>query len=223
MNTIVRTSGAVVEIGIPPRSVVHHAWESSTEIHAFCEAENVVLAKDVAVNISTPDIYNDVAYLTPATIPAGTAVSSHLLHLDPVDTQRQALLIGSVTFNADILGVIVLNDDMDRSTETLGAPGIVYPIGELPKLTLDPQADVVEMASDRRTLIVQLDTRDTMDQIRVITAGCCSLESEGASGIERAEVRSDLDAAKTAHWFYTVPFPGVRYYSFEAPKASRSR
>ena len=27
----------------------------------------------------------------------------------------------------------------------------------------------------------------------------------------------------TAHWFYSVPFPGVRYYTYDEGRASRQR
>jgi hypothetical protein len=33
--------------------------------------------------------------------------------------------------------------------------------------------------------------------------------------IEAAERGSDPGYAETAHWSYSVPFPGVRYYSYE--------
>jgi hypothetical protein len=33
--------------------------------------------------------------------------------------------------------------------------------------------------------------------------------------IEAAERGSDPDHPRTAHWFYSMPFPGVRYYHFE--------
>jgi len=61
-----------------------------------------------------------------------------------------------------------------------------------------------------------------MDQIRMITAGCCALLPEDADRVEAADQDLDLAQAGTAHWYYTMPFPGVRYYSFEAPKKKGS-
>lgn len=33
--------------------------------------------------------------------------------------------------------------------------------------------------------------------------------------VEAAERGLDLGHAETSHWSYSVPFPGVRYYSYE--------
>ena len=167
-GAIAGTTGAVVEIA-PPPSVVHGAFESNTEIRAFNEAQNLTLPVDIAVNISAPGIYDDWADLTPATIPAGTVVSSHFLHLDPVGTTTAVDLEGSVTFNADIIGVIVVDNDLDNSDDTLGATGTQYPINDHRQLELQIHPDRVTLDPDLRTLTVRFYTYDKVDQIRVIT------------------------------------------------------
>jgi hypothetical protein len=33
--------------------------------------------------------------------------------------------------------------------------------------------------------------------------------------VQRAEDREEASQAEPAYWFYRVPFPGVRYYSYQ--------
>jgi len=122
---IVGTGGAAVEIA-PPPSVDLDALESDTEVRTFEELQVVTLGAPLVVNISAPGVYDDAADVTPATIPAATVISSHLVHFDIVFQGAPGAATGSVTFRDRILGVIVDDADLD-ATDFLGAPGTTYP------------------------------------------------------------------------------------------------
>jgi uncharacterized repeat protein (TIGR01451 family) len=76
-------------------------------------------------------------------------------------------------FNADILGLILLDADLDNTDDLLGAVDTDYPTGEPRGLELGEQLtrDMLIVSSDRRTLVLDaLTTQTNLDQIRVITA-----------------------------------------------------
>jgi hypothetical protein len=166
---IVSSTGAVVETAVP-ESVVHQQYESDKEIRAFNEVQSSTLESDVSVNITSPGIYDRTTVLSPGTIPAGTVVSSHFLHLDPRKF-NPAVLPGSVTFDADIIGVIVLDNALDSSDSELGAAGTAYPANDYRGLELDVNRDVIIIDPDLRTLTVLFEAGENIDQIRVVTSG----------------------------------------------------
>jgi hypothetical protein len=157
----------------PPASVQLGALESDQEIRMFSERINVTLAGSVGVDISTPGTYGPfplqgIPPLSPSTIPAGTVVSSFLLHFDPVGAPLVRLTRGgSVTFGANIIGLIVLSDHLDNTDGILGAAGTSYSLGQF--RGLEP-SDIVTVSADLRTLTVQLYADTQCNQIRVITA-----------------------------------------------------
>jgi hypothetical protein len=165
---IVSTTGAVVETD-PPESVIHQHYESDTEIRAFDEVQSFTLESDMSANITSQGTYGGTPDLSPGTIPAGTVVSSHFLHLDPRKF-NPVVLPGAVTFDADIIGVIVLDDELDSSDGVLGAAGTTYPSNDYRGLELDVNRDVVIIDPDLRTLTVLFEAGENIDQIRVITS-----------------------------------------------------
>jgi len=158
----------------PPTSVVEGATESNTNILAFNEKQDFALPSDTFVNISSPGTYlffPGQPIFTPASIPAGSVVDSHLLHFDPVSAFPPAVEADcSVTFDCDVIGIIVLSADLDNS-DGLGAAATTYPAPGLnPRRGLD-EHDSVTLSADRRTVTVHLesDTSFDTDHIRVIT------------------------------------------------------
>lgn len=170
------TSGGVVKV-IAPASVAEDAYESDTEIRAFDESQGVTLAAPLVVDITAPGDYAVAGDLTPGTIPAGTRVDSHLLHADPVgspDPLEPVLVSGAVTFDTEILGVIVLNTMADphlNASDGVGAAATDYP-DDLGVRGLEFSAgaggDLVSLDDDH-TLFVDL-AMHRYDQVRVITA-----------------------------------------------------
>lgn len=166
---IIATTGQVLVIP-PPPSVFPNVLQSNEVVFAFPEQQNIVLPVGVGVNITQPGLYNSLMSLTPGTLPAGTAVSSFYLHADPVGTGTSVTYIGSVTFDSDILGVILLDPEFNASDGILGAAGTLYPTGlNMRQVDLGPMEFVI-VSPDRRTLSFQLITQPAQDDVRIITA-----------------------------------------------------
>jgi hypothetical protein len=167
--TITGTSGQVTKIA-PPPSVLFDVLESDTTMFAFDEQQNVTLAQPLSVDITAPGTYDDSIDLTPGTIPAGTAVSSHFVHSDKIGTDvPRVTLEGTVTTDQDILGIAILAKALNNS-DYLGAPGTLYPTNEFGRgLNLDSQDDFVIQQIDNRTVVIHSDVRIHSDQVRIIT------------------------------------------------------
>src|SRR5579862_5466878 len=82
----------------PPDSVGNDNFQSPN-LFGFDETQNVVLTAPLTVDVGT------------SPIPAGTKISSHYVFFDPGPGEN---VIGTVTFNADVLAIIT-------STATLAA------------------------------------------------------------------------------------------------------
>jgi uncharacterized repeat protein (TIGR01451 family) len=164
-------STTTVERISPPPAVKVNWLTSNTCVRLFDEQHDVTLHKRLKVDISTAGTYERRKDLTPFSIPAGTIVDSHLLHADNVG-RVEVRLQGSVTFQADILGVIVTDSRLDRS-DRLGAPGTRYP-EDLERRGLElngrRHGDVVTLSADLRTLTFDVTFSSSLDHIRVITA-----------------------------------------------------
>lgn len=181
-------SGSLVEIA-PPPSVVLGALENNDQVVAFTEREGHTLANAVEADITEPGTYALTSQLTPATIPAGTRVDSHFIHADPVGTSARSF-IGSITFESDIIGVMVQTSSLDDS-DSLGAAGTAYPTGDdRRKIELNEASinrDVI-VGPDHRTLIMNLRNSTGLDQMRVLT------------GANSAPDCSDAAASKGLIW-----------------------
>jgi hypothetical protein len=153
---ITSTSGAVVKIA-PPPSVVDGALQSDTEIRAFDEQQCVTLSSPLQLDFS--------AVGGSGLIPAGTSVSSHLVHFDPTGA-ASVTLSGSITTDATIIGGMTTQAGLDAS-DSLGAPGTTYPTGD-PARGLDA-GDTVTVSADLLTATVTLTDRFHFDQVRIIT------------------------------------------------------
>jgi prealbumin domain-containing protein/Big-like domain-containing protein/PKD domain-containing protein len=161
----------------PPVSVKLNRLTSNTCVRLFDERQDVTLAKSLKVDITKPGTYDEKRDLTPASIPTGTIVDSHLLHADNIGSIK-VRLTGSVTFDADILGVIVLDRNLDKS-DYLGSPTTSYPTklherGLELTGALANGGDLVTISADRRTLTFNVRFSSVLDQIRVITANAPS-------------------------------------------------
>jgi len=171
--TIMVVGGQVTKIP-PPPSVMFGALQSDTTMFAFDEQQNVVLGQDVAVDITPPGLYSpsclaDPNCLTSGTIAAGTRVSSHFVHADPIDKDH-VQLEGTVRTDFPILGIAVFDASLDHS-DFLGAPGTVYPTGFGRGLNPnDKQNDFLIEEQDRETVVIHTDTRLHADQVRIITS-----------------------------------------------------
>lgn len=161
--------GGNVEQIDPPASVVFGKLESNALIRVFQEKDYFQLPCAVAVNISRPGTYQKDFGATPAVIPAGTSVDCHFLLYDPVGTQ-ESTTSGSIRFGGYILGLIVLDGELDASDGVLGAADTQYPGGHLSR-GLEAGVEHITVQSDRRTLTIhRLHATFPGDHIRVVTA-----------------------------------------------------
>jgi hypothetical protein len=141
-------------------------------IHGWDEKQNVLLDHDITVDITKAGSYQRKFTSENATISAGTRVSSHLLMLDPLQSETRT---GVFTFDREILGVIVLSElkDDDRllNSDFLGNPDTIYPTGHFQARGIEFGPEQVTLSADLHTLLLNLRASNPGDQIRVITAG----------------------------------------------------
>lgn len=162
------TSGAVVFVGAPA-SVAPGAFQSPSSIFAFNERQGVTLASSLGVDITSAGLYDQASDLHPSTLAAGTVVDSHFLHSDNTPTGT-VFRSGSVTFPTDIVGVMVTVSRLNGS-DILGAPGTVYPTGNINRsleIGQAPLPDII-ILPNLRTVQVALNTGNGFDQVRILT------------------------------------------------------
>ncbi len=173
--------------GPPPPPDVRHGglWGEYPENRwswVFEENSDMMLPTDISVDITAPGNYR-YDPLTPGIVAAGTLVQSYLIHFDH-DGPTRGSSGGIVTFDSDILGVIVNPGYLDSTDALLGAPGTMYPgtmLGSEPYRGVEFEAggndDTVIVSDDRRSIEVffwvwgppETFGPDT-DQVRVLTA-----------------------------------------------------
>lgn len=169
---IIGVSGQV-EVISPPPSVRFGDLQSDTVARVFSERQGLALPASVSVDITAPGAYDSVPSLTPGILPAGTSVDSYLVHAEPASSTGLFRYIGSITFDTDVLALIVLNPNLKDSDAILGAPGTLYSSGSLRDLELNPNgefADSVVLSPDRRTVSFDFRTQPGIDEFRLVLA-----------------------------------------------------
>ena len=79
-------------------------------------------------------------------------------------------MTGSVTFDCDILGLVIFTDGLNVSDSILGASSTLYPTSELSRGIIVEGGDIVTLTADRRTLELSLGTANRLDSLRTITS-----------------------------------------------------
>ena len=180
------TSGVLQATGLmkfvsPGPNFVPGRYEDSEHILVFPERSHVVLDSDIDVNVTEPGQYARVRRQDKRPIAAGQAVRSYLLQLNPIgeftrEESDGARVIGQITIDRPILGLIGRTTLLTRTDELLGHPlgnygkarrGIEPP---RPEDLSDSGRDIVTLSRDRRTLSLDLSASSAVDQIRVIVA-----------------------------------------------------
>ena len=154
------------------------AVQSDDCIFVFEEQQDIVLTENLLP--AAPKTTN-MARTGPQTrlLPAGTRLSSHLLHMD-VEGTTGRVLSGSWTFDEPILGVFMGRNRMVETDGLVGLPTLSYDQTYLPRGLEFDTADVVRVAAgDPYTLEVTFST-NTMDEIRVFTGNPTSETFSGS-------------------------------------------
>ena len=159
---IVATVPAFVQLTPAPASVVLGALQSNANLFAFDERQCFTLP----FNLPTDSGF----------VPAGTLMSSHFLHGDPVTTLT---LDGRVRFNGPILGVISSDAGLDFSDAPCGAPGTTYPTGTVFRGLEAGTLDAYAIIAGGFGIQERMDVPSFFDQTRVITR-CCPGGCPGA-------------------------------------------
>lgn len=181
------TSGVLQATGLmkfvsPGPDFVPGKYEDSGHILVFPERSHVLLKSDLEVNVTEPGQYIRVRRRDKQPIASGQLVRSYLLQLDPIGefTWKEAdgaRVIGQITFDRPILGLIGGANLLIKTDELLGHPQGNY--GEKrrgiepkrPDDLPDSGRDNVILSRDRRTLSLDLSARALVDQIRVVVSG----------------------------------------------------
>lgn len=164
---IVSTMGAV-QVVSPPADVRTGVLESDTVISVFAERQNHTLVGNVNADITAPGespLSGDPSNLnlSPGSLLAGTVVDSYFVHLDPIS---QTFLEGSISFDRDVLGLILSDDTLEASHAALGFPGTIY--DRLGKVEIGQ--DSIVLRADRRTVSFALNALPNRDTMRIVTA-----------------------------------------------------
>ena len=145
----------------------------------FRECSRVILKSDLEVDVTEPGQYVRVGRRNKQSIGAGQVVGSYLLQLNPIgeffrNETDGARVIGQITFNRPILGLIGGTAQLISTDELLGHPRGNYGNTRRgieparPDDQPDSGRDNVTLSNDRRTLSLDLSASSAVDQIRVI-------------------------------------------------------
>ncbi|MDA7893755.1 FecR family protein [bacterium] len=180
------TSGVLQATGLmkfvsPGPNFVPGRCEDSERILVFHERSQVLLRSDLKVNVTEPGQYIRVRRRNKQAIAAGHLIRSYLLQLNPIGEFTRgetdgARVIGQITFDRPILGLIGGTTHLIRTDELLG-----HPLGDYgdtrrgieptrPDDLPDSGRDNVALSRDRRTLSLDLSASSAVDQIRVVVA-----------------------------------------------------
>ena len=146
-----------------------HPWprnfrfvQSNDLIYLSPDSYGVELNAPVRVNISEAGKYSNERDLTPTELLAGQRIRSFMIFFHPKKDgplRFQRRISGSITFDSPVLGVIVLDEELDATARrfTRFGPREVRKGHQL-ELTGQDDTDVVELSDDRKTLTLSLTT-----------------------------------------------------------------
>ena len=171
-----------IEIQVAPPSVERNVLqapgpnEPRTIIRGFVERENLVLPSTITVDLVDPGTYTSPTAIPAVkpTIAAGTTVNTFFLHSDQAAGTRGVRYRSAVTFDSEVLGVIILQETFDllgnRTDAPLGAASTAYPGTRAFRGMELSEDDSIDISADRRTVTVNFNTVRALDQVRIITA-----------------------------------------------------
>ena len=158
--------------------------QSDSDIFVLPEGYAQTLDEPLALNVTRKGRCRVVGDFTPGELPPGTRVKSFLLQFNPVDKRDHTSgppetapdptelkrIVGDITFDRPVLGLIVRGDDLRSSDLRFSVRGGQVPQkGRALELSGTPRDDIVELSEDRRTVKLDLAAFGFFsDQVRVI-------------------------------------------------------
>jgi hypothetical protein len=135
----------------PPFSVGNNNQGANTTLFAFNEQPNVLLTAPLSLDLG-------------GTLAAGTRVASHGIVFDPVASRS---VVGSVTFDRKVLGIIWLTRELEDTDGLLGLPTITY---NSPSARGLEAAERATTSFSGNTVFLEWTASSPGDNIRVLTA-----------------------------------------------------
>ncbi|MDY6805861.1 MAG: PKD domain-containing protein [Cyanobacteriota bacterium] len=162
LAAILSTGGNVTRSGLPS-DLRKRGEKDNKNIYLFQEKQNVLLRNNLGVDIlNTGTHYKR----SRGTISAGTTVNSYLLHFNP--SKKNQKTSGYVTFDEDILGLMVSKSGLNNTDNKFGLSGS-YSTQLKRGIINEKGNDSVTLSSNRRKLDVDLLAGTAVDQIRIFT------------------------------------------------------
>lgn len=166
----IATFSGDMEMAVPPSSVRRQAYESDASVRVFLERET--LSTSIPVNAVQPGVYSAYADFDDQALQPTGKIRSYFIHFDGGGVSLRPLM-GSVTFEAPILGVIGRSLTLEQTDTDFGAQGTLYPTDRFnrePEYQGRGNYDYFEIGADQRTLSFHWKVTTDVDQLRVITA-----------------------------------------------------
>jgi prepilin-type processing-associated H-X9-DG protein len=163
-----------------PDSLDNGVLESDDRAYLFKERTDLELKSQLRVDTTKPGRYIGNQSPPGGTIPAGTRVTSWMLHWDNT-TEKNTFLDVTVSFSGEILGVIYKTPGL-RATDPVLGHNIRYPKGNV--RGYENKKDVMTVSDDLRRIEFNLQTSSYTEQIRIITApGLAAYSSYGINSL----------------------------------------
>lgn len=168
---IVGVTGDILLIDAPPSAL---DGVLADDLHAFAwnEQQDIMLRTDLAVDITSAGLYDSEDDLTPGFLAAGTLVRSHMIHFDTTSPDVDGDYVGTVEFDAPILGVIVTWQLLDASDGSVGSLTTLYFNGQgrgLEDFDTQTADEWVRWEGSSLILSASGGVMPVMDEIRVLT------------------------------------------------------
>lgn len=184
--SIVGVSGDALKIAQPADARFNQLISSDT-VYVWDEAQDFALTAGLNANARNAGLYNGFGDLEVFQIAAGERVASHFIHFDSPGSQAEQAR-GTVTFDAEILGVICINESGDRhldDSDFLGAPTLFSHGNNNRGLELSSNGDRFSISPDGKSIEFYFTIASPGDYMRVVTKvpSPGSLALLGASGL----------------------------------------
>ena len=161
-------SGDIQQITAPP-SIVLGQVESNNTIFLFKEQEGLLLTSNLTVDVVSPGTYGPNASsngIPQGTLSSGMLIDSWFLHSDPVGRPNMGIdFNGTVTFDKEIVGIILNSNRLVNTHGLLGASNTSYDDYRFNIFS----ADQFILSNDLRTLTINPITGTGADNLRVLT------------------------------------------------------